>query len=251
MEVFFPRGHDSARAKVPGLVLFHGGGWQSGGPEQFREACAYFAGRGLVCATVEYRMHDKASRAGLAAGESFKRVCVQDAKRAICWFKRHASEWGVDPERVIIGGGSAGAHISALATMSREWDDEEEEERDDSKVAAYLWFNPAFSPEDRDYPAVDIMAHLEASLPPTLVFFGDRDPWKAGWDEAHAKWKTLGVATIELWVAPGQEHGFFNHEPWRALTLSVADEFLVKQGLLSGGSTLAAPGGGIARLIRG
>ena len=61
-----------------------------------RVACAYFASRGLVCATAEYEMLGKAA-AHPAAGESKKRVCVTDAKSAIRWFKQHAEELGVDP----------------------------------------------------------------------------------------------------------------------------------------------------------
>ena len=55
MEIYFPEDHDPAGKKVPGVILFHGGGWGSGSLLQFRAACQYFASRGLVCATAEYR----------------------------------------------------------------------------------------------------------------------------------------------------------------------------------------------------
>ena len=51
MEICFPPQHDPAKAKVPGMILFHGGSWTGGSLSQFRIACAYFASRGLVCAT--------------------------------------------------------------------------------------------------------------------------------------------------------------------------------------------------------
>lgn len=81
-------------------------------------ACAYFASRGLVCATVEYQLPNQAAIRAMPAGQSHRRLCVTDAKSSIRWFKAHAAELGVDPERVIAGGGSAGAHISAIATMN-------------------------------------------------------------------------------------------------------------------------------------
>jgi acetyl esterase/lipase len=62
MEIFFPPDHAPATSKVPGMILFHGGGWSGGTLAQFRVACAYFASRGLVCATAEYQMLDKAAR---------------------------------------------------------------------------------------------------------------------------------------------------------------------------------------------
>jgi acetyl esterase len=70
------------------MILFHGGGWSGGTLHQFRAACAYFASRGLVCATAEYQMLGKEAKAKQPAGESIRRVCVTDAKIAIRWFKQ-------------------------------------------------------------------------------------------------------------------------------------------------------------------
>jgi hypothetical protein len=55
MEIFFPPGHDPAKAKVPGMILFHGGSWVGGTLTQFHVACAYFASHGIVCATAGYQ----------------------------------------------------------------------------------------------------------------------------------------------------------------------------------------------------
>src|SRR5436190_8658411 len=54
IEVYFPAGHDPGKARVPGMILFHGGGWTGGKRSQFSRACEYFASRGLVAATVDY-----------------------------------------------------------------------------------------------------------------------------------------------------------------------------------------------------
>lgn len=243
MEIFFPEGHEPAKSKVPGMILFHGGGWSGGSLAQFRAACAYFASRGLVCATAEYQMLGKGD-AKLPAGESKKRVCVTDAKSAIRWFKQNAAELGIDPERVITGGGSAGGHISALATMNPGLDDPADPKEIDTKVVAYLWFNPAFAPNDNKNPEIDILNHMKADLPPAVVFFGDKDTWKKGWDSAHAKWKELGTKSIELHIAEGQPHSFFNKDPWRTITLIEADKFLAKHGLLTGDPTLKMPATG-------
>ena len=242
MEIFFPEGHDPAKSKAPGVILFHGGGWQGGDLSQFRFACAYFASRGLVCATAEYQMLGK--KAKLPAGESIKRVCVTDAKSAIRWFKGKSGELGIDPSRVITGGGSAGGHISALATMNPGLNDPGDPKDIDTSVVAYLWFNPAFAPHDSKDPEIDILTHMKAGLPPTIVFFGDKDTWKKGWDTAHSKWRELGAKSIELHIAEGQAHSFFNKDPWRSITLIKADRFLVKHGLLSGEPTLVMPGSG-------
>ncbi len=244
MEIYFPEGHDPAKANVPGVILFHGGGWTGGGLTQFRAACHYFAGRGLVAATAEYQMLSKADAAKLPAGETKKRVCITDAKSAIRWFKQHAGELGIDPARIITGGGSAGGHVSALATLNPGLNDPEDPKDIDSSVVAYLWFNPAFTSADRDDPEVDVLRHLKADMAPAIAFFGTEDTWKQGWDAAHEKLKSLGNSTTELWLAEGQGHSFFNRDPWRALTLIAADRFLVRRGWLSGDPTLAPPAGG-------
>jgi acetyl esterase len=244
MEIHFPPSHDPSKAKVPGLILFHGGGWTRGNLRQFREHCSYFASRGLVCATVEYRLPDKAAVKAMPKGQSHKRLCVTDAKSAIRWFKQNADKLGIDPGRIITGGGSAGGHISALATMNPGLNDPADPQDIDTKVVAYLWFNPAFAPEDKRDPEIDILTHAKADLPPAIVFFGDKDRWLTGWNAAHAKWKKLGVKHIDLRIAEGQEHSFFNKPDWRTVTLIAADGFLVEHGLLTGKPTLSVPAGG-------
>lgn len=241
MEIYFPPNHDPAQAKVPGMILFHGGSWTSGSLKQFRIACAYFASRGLVCATAEYQMLSKEEAAKLPPGETRKRVCVTDAKSAIRWFKQHAPELGIDPRRIITGGGSAGGHISALATLNPGLNDPADPKDIDTSVVAYLWFNPAFATDDHKDPEIDILNHLKKDTAPAIAFFGDQDTWKVGWDIAYAKWKSLGNTSIDLQIAPGQAHSFFNKDHWQSVTLLAADHFLVKQNLLSGEATKTPP----------
>ena len=244
MEIYFPPNHDPAKARVPGMILFHGGAWGGGSLGQFRIACAYFASRGLVCATAEYQMLSAADAKKLPAGETRKRVCVTDAKSAIRWFKQKAPELGIDPQRIITGGGSAGGHISALATLNPGLNDPADPKDIDTSVVAYLWFNPAFALDDNKDPEIDVLRYLKKDLPPAIAFFGDQDTWKAGWDIAHAKLKSLGSNSIDLQMAPGQAHSFFNKDPWQTVTLIAADRFLMKHGLLTGEPTKTMPSTG-------
>lgn len=245
MEIFFPPNHDPAKSKVPGMILFHGGAWLGGSLNEFRNTCAYFASRGLVCATVEYQMlkMSKAEATNLPEGESHKRVCVIDAKSAIRWFKQHAGELGLDPARIITGGTSAGGHISALATMNPGLNDPADPMDIDTRAVAYIWVNPAFAGQDGKTPAIDVERHLKADLPPTIVFFGGMDSYKKSWDNGpYAKWKALGTKTIDYQIAPGENHGFWNFSvSWQTAMLIATDRFLVKHGLLAGEPTLQSP----------
>lgn len=153
----------------------------------------------------------------------------------------------ITKDRVLIpdaGGGSAAGHISALATMNPGLNDSADPKDIDTRVVAYLWFNPAFAPDDHQDPSIDILRHLKADPPPAIVFFGDQDKWTKGWDTAHAKWRNLGVKTMDPWIAPGQAHSFFNKDSWQTVTLIAADRFLVKHDLLAGEPTLRMPASG-------
>jgi acetyl esterase/lipase len=228
------------------MILFHGGAWLGGSPAEFRGTCEYFASRGIVCATAEYQMlkMSRTKAAHLPNGETYKDVCVIDAKSAIRWFKQQAGELGMDPACIISGGTSAGGHISAIAAMNPGLNDPADAKYIDTSVAAFIWINPAFAPSDSRTPEIDVMHHLKAAQPPTIVFFGDKDPWKQGWDIAHAKWKSLGTKTINLWIAPGQNHGFGNSAQWHTVMLIETDRFFVKHGLLTGEPTLTMPASG-------
>lgn len=245
LEVYFPTGWDPSKTKVPGVIMFHGGSWTGGTLDQFRHLCKYLAGRGLVAASVNYRMIPKKDRGALPPDESYKRVCITDAKSAIRWMKQHAGELGIDPKRIIAGGGSAGGHIAVLATTNPDLDDPADPKEFDTGVAAYLLFNPAFQPTDNTDAEVDFSRHLTAGFPPAILFFGDGDnQFKPGGEAMIKQLGSLGNTGSELWIAEGQSHGFFNKPPWQDVTLAQADRFLVDHGFLSGSATLPPPRNG-------
>jgi acetyl esterase/lipase len=242
MEIFFPKDHDPATKAVPGIIMFHGGGWGGGHRKQFRYLCHYFSTRGLVAATVTYKLAPKARIEEAKSPESRKRVCITDAKSAIRWYKQNAEELGIDPRKIVAGGGSAGGHISLLATTTPGLNDPNDPKAYDTSVAAYLLFNPALSAGDSKDPEVDFLQQLKADFPPSIAFFGSEDNWmKKGWDPAYDKMKSLGVKSADFRIAEGMGHGFFNRQPWADVTLIAADKFLKELGFIEGEPTLAAP----------
>jgi acetyl esterase/lipase len=102
-------------SKPHGLVLYvHGGGWQSGHTrhsgafENWPGVLASIAARGYVVASLEYRLSSEAPFP----------AAIQDVKAAIRWLRSHASEYGIDRQRAVIWGGSAGGQLAALAGTS-------------------------------------------------------------------------------------------------------------------------------------
>ena len=238
MEIHFPKDHDAATELVPGIIMFHGGGWGGGKRDQFRYLCHYFADRGLVAATVSYRLATKADN----GKGSRKRVCITDAKSAIRWYKNNAETLGVDPQRIIAGGGSAGGHVSLLATTNPELNDPQDNREHDTSVVAYLLFNPALGMADAKDSEVDFLQHIRPDFSPAIVFFGSEDEkWLKGWNAAYEKMQLLNIHSVEVWIAEDQEHSFFNKQPWQDMTIRASDEFLKDLGLINGEPTLVPP----------
>ncbi|MGH9935312.1 MAG: alpha/beta hydrolase, partial [Blastocatellia bacterium] len=124
-----------AGAARPAIVFFFGGGWRTGSPAQFAEHCKYLSARGMVAISVEYRVR---SRHGVTPRE-----CVADAKSAIRWVRAHARELGVDAQRIVAGGGSAGGHLAAAAALVKGFDESGEDLKISSAPNALVLFNPA------------------------------------------------------------------------------------------------------------
>ena len=96
-------------AGAPVLVQVHGGAWVTGSKEQQGAALmGHLAERGWVSVAVNYRL----------APRSTWPDQIVDVKRAISWVKEHIAEYGGDPDFVVITGGSAGGHLSALAALT-------------------------------------------------------------------------------------------------------------------------------------
>ena len=242
MEIYFPEGHDPAKAKVPGIIMFHGGGWTSGNRSQFRYLCHYFASRGLVAATASYQLAPKTKPDKTVEGDR-KRVCIVDAKSAIRWYKKNASDLGIDPERIIGGGGSAGGHIVLVATNNPGLNDPEDDTSIDTSVVAYLLFNPAVNNRKGGIidPEIQPLEHIGKTMAPAIAFWGTEDKWLKGWKPFYAELKERGIESVEVWEAEGQTHSFFNKQPWLDVTIAEADRFLIRHGLLEGKPTLPAP----------
>lgn len=247
LEVYFPPNHDTSKAKVPGVILFHGGGWRGGGLEQFRYICQYLASRGLVAATANYQTIPIKS-----PENPNKIVCITDAKSAIRWMKQHAGELGIDPQRIITGGGSAGGHISVLATNNPGLNDPADPKDIDTSVVAYLLFNPAFGGKgDSENVEIDAIKHVKADFPPAIVFFGTGDGWKTEWTKMQKRLKEVGATSkIETWFAKDKPHGYWDNPEWSDLNLIEADRFLVSLGLLQGETTLKPIEGSDKKLFK-
>lgn len=233
-------------AARPALIFFPGRGAQKSEVGDFAYASAYFASRGLIAITADYRMIPFAMQPfGKSeqdmGGTSPFRVGVSDVKSAIRWVKQHALELGVDPQRVIIGGGGQGATCAMLATVNPGLDDPMDPLDIDIRVAANVLLNPVFqlktSVENRD-AAMDVLSFIHASFPPAIHVFGSDDVRRKGSEALFERLTAKRTAAMELWVAPGQKHNFYYEPAWHDVTLIEVDRFLTRCGFLAGEPTL-------------
>ncbi len=96
-------------ARAPVLIQIHGSAWVAGTKRgQGYPLMALMAQRGWVCVAINYRL---APRARWPAH-------IVDVKRSIAWVKREIGAYGGDPDFVAVTGGSAGGHLSALASLT-------------------------------------------------------------------------------------------------------------------------------------
>lgn len=231
----FPEGW-KATDRRPVIVFFFGGGWKSGSYVQFVPQSQYFASRGIVAISADYRIESK--------HKTTPDKCVEDAKSAIRWVRAHARELGIDPNKVIASGGSAGGHLAA-ATALLDGFDASDDAKGSCRPNALVLFNPALNltkidgriikgADGKDIArAISPTLYLHKEAPPAIIFFGTDDALMAHGTEYIEKARALGVRA-EMYIASGEKHGFFNRSPWCEATAEQADRFLQSLGYLQG-----------------
>ncbi len=242
--VFRDTGVASSQTPRAAIVFFFGGGWTSGSPSQFVSQAKALAARGMVACVADYRV---ASRDGVKPTE-----CVADAKACVRWIRTEAARLGVDPERIIAAGGSAGGHLAAATAFLPGLDPDAAGSSVSSAPNALALFNPALvlapiegvnlsgflsnaTIERLGCPPPEISPahHVRKGAVPTLIHHGSADstvPFSSA--EKFAELMKKAGNRCELIRYEGQAHGFFNKPPFQEETLRKTDEFLVSLGYL-------------------
>lgn len=99
--------------EVSGLafIFFHGGAWYMMDKDMLtRPFFRYLVAQGHTVMDVAYRLCPEVDIYGM----------IGDVKRAIAWMKANAPRYGVNPEKIVVGGGSAGGHLALLAGYTPE-----------------------------------------------------------------------------------------------------------------------------------
>ncbi len=129
---------------APAFIFYHGGGWVIGELDGYDVVCRQIANEtGFVVFSVDYR---------LAPEHKFPAAAI-DAIAATQWIVDQATKFGIDPDKVFVGGDSAGGNLTAVVTINA---------RDNG--------GPKFAGQVLIYPATDMaMTHPSHSDPETDV----------------------------------------------------------------------------------
>lgn len=219
-----------------GVLVMVSGGWKSGEPGGFGSwITAPVSRRGYTIFAVYHVSQPEASVPEI----------IQDVHRAVRFVRYHAEEYGIDPDRLGVTGGSAGGHLSLmLATTGGPGPDDagDSVDRESSAVQAVAIFYPvtdlinlgkstenlgdggppksfrnSFGPGATNLAVWKVVGRecsplhqASSNLPPTLIYHGDADTLtpleQSEWYRDKAR--EMGQ-TVELIVHPGGQHGWW------------------------------------------
>jgi acetyl esterase len=112
LRIYRPLGAGASPARastLPALVYYHGGGWTIGDLDTHDVLCRELCnGASAVVVAVDYRM----------GPEHRFPAAVDDCIAATAWVHRQASELGIDPARLAVGGDSAGGNLAAVVAIA-------------------------------------------------------------------------------------------------------------------------------------
>ena len=212
----------------PALVFLHAGSWTAGTVDDFDNSIRRLANSsGLIVAAIDYRL----------APENPFPAGLNDVIDTVKWIKENGESIGIDPNRIALGGDSAGANLALASTIALR-----NEGQGDAVRALYL-LNGVYTPEkntesmrlfgdggygitkiqlqwamnvtfqeseDWSNPlAFPLLDNLTGNLPPMYIAAMGLDPLK---DESILLSEKLRLAGQEYYLSiwPGVTHGAIN-----------------------------------------
>jgi acetyl esterase/lipase len=242
LDVYF---NPKSLTPTPIIINIHGGGWNHGTKESQSGFNTFFKA-GFAVANVEYRMVDVAKAPG----------AIEDIRTAMNYLIIHAKELNIDPKRIVLMGGSAGAHLALMGGLlenNRRFDTNCIG-KEDMKVAAIIsnyapsdfidktdkfytyksllnWMGDKV--EDAQFRAsISPVTYIAKSTPPVFIVHGNADPI-VPYEQSvklHKKLDAVGVYN-EFITVEGGKHGGFDKD--KKLEISKATMiFLKKVGVI-------------------
>ena len=233
--VYYPEGKKVQNSPV--VAFFFGGGWSSGSPKQFEPQANYLKKYGITVVLADYRTKNNAG--------TTPKEALMDARSVMRYLKKHALSIGGDPERIVVGGGSAGGHLAAATAFCDNLNNPEDDLSISAIPKALILFNPVvdnsaggygFDRVKEYYEDFSPILNIKRGAPPAIFFLGTKDnfiPVETG-QKFKEKMEAVG-ARCDLLLYPEQKHGFFNsqHKEYFEKTMTETVKFLKSLGYIS------------------
>jgi acetyl esterase/lipase len=232
----------------PAMIYIHGGGWSSGHKEDGLMYTLAWLEMGWDVVNVEYRL------GGVAAAPG----AVEDCLCALRWVVDHASEYRINPARIVVMGDSSGGHLALMTGMAParagldrpcnpsgdmpvprvagivNWygitDLTDLLEGANKRSYAIEWLAKAEDPREMAR-RVSPVTWVRPDLPPIITIHGDSDP-TVPYSQAMRLRDALNAvhARNELITIPGGKHGGFSAEERIRAYLAIR-RFFARYGL--------------------
>lgn len=218
----------------PAFAFFHPGGWSMGEPLWGYDLCRHYASKGMVAISFQYRL---SSIGGFSPVDA-----LEDVKSAIRWIRKNSDELNINPQKVVGGAISAGAHLVTCAATLDGYDDPEDDQSispiPDVLALQSACLNAAivdeftFLLQGREDPKnLSPFHHLKAGMPPMCLIHGTADdlvPFESIKEYAE---KSVALGNrCELYPFEGTDHFFGNVDGSEILRL--IDEFFISLGYI-------------------
>jgi acetyl esterase/lipase len=161
------------RHKLPVIVFFYGGSWNSGTKDGYAFAGRALAAQGFLVAIPDYRL----------VPEVHYPDFIEDGAAAVRWLRANAARFGGDPDRIVLAGHSAGAYNAAMLAVDQRWlGPDHAAIRGFVGLAGPYSFLPLDSPVTRaafgrapDLEATQPVSHAGPGDPPALLLVAGKD----------------------------------------------------------------------------
>ncbi|MFD2033733.1 pectinesterase family protein [Belliella marina] len=226
--------------KQAGIVMVHGGGWQSGSLELMLPMAQELAKMGYVTMPIEYRL----------SREAIFPAAILDIKDAIAWLRSNAESYNLNPAEIYVLGCSAGAQLATLVGVT---DGKEEffsglgkiaesdvngiinidgivafdhPESEEGAVAA-KWLGGSLEENNANWQNASALTHAGADSPPILFVNGNQDRFHAGRDDLRSVLEKHNIYSeiVKIEDAP---HTFWLFDPWFDQVVNSIDKFILK-----------------------
>ena len=237
---------NDGRKPTPVVMHIHGGGWNKGVKESQSGFSTYFK-MGYTVANVEYRL----------SGQATAPAAVEDVRCALIYLINHAKELNIDPERIVVSGGSAGGHLALMAGLlgnDHKFDNNCDGKKTNVKVAAIIdqygitdvwdwgfgkiktsrsatqWLG-AKKDDQKFAESVSPINYVTKNSPPIFIVHGNADPVVP---YEHSVWLDKKLTEVgvkhEFITVEGGEHGKFTAEKKKEIN-GLITKFLTELGL--------------------